>query len=271
MRIYNLKKIFIRFCPPIFLELLIFLKNCCNNKQNSVVYHQKIKPSKVNFLKINYDFSDGVFNLPISKIKHPGGQGHNAQQHHFIAYFQHGVSALQQFYSTHQPTSIYEKHFIYNYSGLQLSVPWMTECKTMAKGEHGLGFEHGHSSCGPISEEKLKLEISRLDHCLNSLRQKGYVVFQSFPKQENGYPRGYFLISRSGNWIFRLVGGKHRVAAMAWLGWENIPVKCEPRFPKCIYEDDIKNWPRVASGEFSLVEAKMIFDAYFRSDSKKIW
>jgi len=152
-----------------------------------------------------------------------------------------------------------------------MNLPWRETNPNFSVGEHGLSEEHGHSAFGPVSNDKLKLEAKRLDHCLQSIKKDGYLINRGFPKEDNGLPRGYFLISDSGDWVFVVVGAKHRVAALVWLGWENIPVCCEPHFPRCIFESDILSWPGVSSGEFSIDDAKLIFNSYFRDPGVKIW
>ena len=61
------------------------------------------------------------------------------------------------------------------------------------------------------------------------------LIQNSFTREHNGLPRGYFLVSNEGDWVFRVVGAKHRVAALVHLGWKNIPVCFESNIPNNVF------------------------------------
>ena len=272
IRIYTIKKIIHQITPPYLMDLIVYMYRELKGKKQNIRYVQNNQPDTIDFKSLYYDTSNSVFNIPASRIRHHGGQAFNYNQHHFMQYYQNGIEALSKYYGQHNPKTIFEKHFIFNNSGKQMHLPWVfSSSKSKVVGEHGLSEEHGHSAYGPISSDKLKLEVKRLDHCLHAIKTNGYLIESGFPRQYNGLPRGYFLISNSGDWVFRIVGAKHRVAALVWLGWKNIPVCCEPNFPRCIFESEILNWPGVVSGEYSKDDAKLIFDSYFRDPNVKIW
>ena len=268
---YRLKRILNQVTPPFLFNLLIFIYRKLRGTSQDTRYIQTDKTDNIDFESLNYVSTNPVFSISASQIRHHGGQAYNSIQHHFVAYYQDGINALRAYYSHHQPKTVYQKHFIFNHNGQQTALPWLVDSNSILVGEHGLKANHGHSAYGPVSDKKIKLEARRLDLCLSSLDANGYIVERSFPKENNGYPRGYFLVTKSGDWVFRVVGGKHRVATLVWLGWENIPVCCEPNFPKCIFEAEIKNWPGVVSGEYTEEDAKLIFDSYFRDASVKLW
>jgi hypothetical protein len=268
---YLFKKILNKFTPPLIWDLFVFVYRKLRGKAHHFIYIEKEFSDTIDFESLYYVSENQIFNVSSSKVKHHGGQSYNQYQHHFMQYYQDGIEALENFYSNHQPKTVYEKHFIVNHPGCQDKLPWRSDSSSQSNGEHGLSAEHGHSAFGPVSDKKLKLEAARLDYCLGSIRAAGYVVNSDFPKQENGFPRGYFLVSNSGDWAFVVVGAKHRVAALIRLGWVNIPVCCEPNFPRCIFESDISSWPGVKSGNFSIKDAKLIFDSYFRDENKGLW
>ena len=253
------------------MDFIIYFYKKINGDGITSIYYEKKQPDEIDFNLIYYSSNNPILNLPIKKLRHHGGQAYSYTQHHFMQYYKYGVEALANYYDKHNPKTIYEKHFISGVKGKQSSLPWSDIRKGSLIGEHGLGPEHGHSAFGPISEKKIKLEVKRLDNCLNSIKANGYLIENSFTTEYNGFPRGYFLISDKNEWVFRVVGAKHRVAALAHLGWNNIPVNLEPNFPRCIFESEISNWPGVLSGNYSIKEAKLIFDSYFRESNLKIW
>jgi hypothetical protein len=271
MRIYTLKKIVHQVAPPYFMDLIVFIYRAFRGKTQTVCYEHHSKADDIDVNSLYYVTSNPIFNLPANKVRHQGGQAYSSEQHHFIQYYRDGLKALTNYYDKHNPKTIFDKHFIYNHRGKQMTLPWILNNPHVVEGEHGLPFASGHSAYGPVDDMKLKLEVERLNLCLRSIKARGYLIKRQFPREDNGLPRGYFLVTNSGDWVFRVVGGKHRVAALVWLGWKNIPVCFEPSVPRCIHEADILSWPRVASGEFSKDDAKLIFDSYFRDPGVKLW
>jgi hypothetical protein len=269
MRLYTIKKIIFRVTPPLLMDFIIY--KIYKRDENKARYAEVNKADSIDFKRLYYSTDNPVLNISLDNIRHHGGQAYNYSQHHFMRYYRDGISALNDYYVKHQPKTIYEKHFIFDMKERQLNQPWSNSCKKSIIGEHGLGAKHGHSAFGPVSDEKIRLEAKRLDHCLASIKRNGYLIQNSFTREYNGFPRGYFLVSSAGDWTFRIVGAKHRVAAMAYLGWKNIPVCLEPNFPKCIFESDISNWPGVVSGEYTKDKAKLIFDSYFRDENLELW
>ena len=127
------------------------------------------------------------------------------------------------------------------------------------KSEYGLSITlHGHQAFGPASNAKVSLESRRLTKTLKSIKKVGYDI-------SHGLPRGYFLIDTNGSWVFHVVGGKHRMAALIYLGWKNIPCQLEPSFPRTVYLERIDEWPGVRNKDFSEEDAREIFYSYFRN------
>jgi len=271
LRIYTIKQYIRQITPPYLMDLIIYSYKLLRGKNTNIKFVECTEADNINFKSLYYDSRSSVINIPAKKIRHHGGQSYSLSQHHFIQYYNGGIEMLRKYYNNHKPITIFEKHFIFDKTGKQKYLPWLLNDCISGDGEHGLTEEHGNSAFGPVSERKLNLEKKRLDFCLQSIKKNGYLITSELPREYNGFPRGYFLISNSGEWVFRIVGAKHRAAALIWLGWKNIPVCCEPNFPKCIYESEISNWPGVLSGEFTLKDAKLIFDSYFRDPDLKIW
>ncbi|NLY38749.1 MAG: ParB/RepB/Spo0J family partition protein [Firmicutes bacterium] len=87
---------------------------------------------------------------------------------------------------------------------------------------------------------------------------------------QHGYIR--IVILKSGNDCrFVITGGQHRVAALATLGWEEIPVIFEHHFLASPPVVDIKNldhWPVVRRGIYDKKAAYRVFEAFFTDQSR---
>lgn len=108
------------------------------------------------------------------------------------------------------------------------------------------------------------LVTARLNWNLNvstSFENQGYL-------SANGYPLGYFLCNSKLDWVFLVVSGQHRIAAMASLGFEKIPVQIYGLMPRIVYERDVNSWPMVANSVISKKEALEIFNSCFSNGTK---
>ncbi|MEX0779921.1 MAG: hypothetical protein WD037_09305 [Balneolales bacterium] len=212
-----------------------------------------------------------TFLIPLHKLRYYGGLSYTYEQHHFLQYYQCGPSYLFRFYQKHQPKNIFEKHYLKaptNRTNLPdgssfnnpwvYGVPWLFTHDGNSTGDKGLGPEHGAQSFGPISKQKYKMEIIRLDQILKSIKTKGFIPESG----SDGYPRGYFLMNSNDDWVFFLGAGLHRVAAMAHLGYDLIPVQFKQNFPRLIKQADSSVWPMVKQGVLSKDEAEKIFMQY---------
>ena len=269
----SFKRLIRQITPPVIFDLAQYLRDIARGDHvgQTVLLSAPDKADHVDFNEVNYIAGDKVFNLPLSNLRHHGGQCFSYEQHHFLRYYRDGIDGLAEYYERHQPASIYEKHFIFNQLGDAPGLPWLVKTDSEYYGEHGLDENHGHSAFGPVSEAKLKLESQRLDSCYKSIKSKGYVLSSRFPRISNGYPRGYFLLKSNGCWVFVVVGAKHRVAALAALGWKYIPVSCEPGYPRCIHESQSGSWPGVLREYYTRCQAKALFDTYFRNREVSLW
>lgn len=126
-----------------------------------------------------------------------------------------------------------------------------------ARGKN-LSFAHGASEYGPVSLEKGELEFETLRSLIGSIRSNGY-------RRHDGPDGDIFalpLIDRTNRVRFLVRGGKHRMAVVAALGYETVPLrlqlnKAPPRLQELPY------WPRVRSGVYSASQAEDVFQAIF--------
>lgn len=204
------------------------------------------------------------FLLNINELRYSGGMAFSYEQHHFMKFLASGRTALQEYYSRHQPKDVFEQHFLTSLDSslCPMTYPWHS-WHNVYMGESGLCANHGRQHYGPCSDEKIALESFRLDRLLHSIQQNGY------DPQMSGHIRGYLLLdqSRDDGYRFVVCGGQHRAAVLAHLGYSDIPVTFQPDWPRIICVEHVSDWPLVHSGRISQVDAERIFSAYFRSTS----
>jgi hypothetical protein len=108
---------------------------------------------------------------------------------------------------------------------------------------------------GPASARKSEAEMDRLRTVATSIRKSGY------RPDEFGDVEGYFIGSGPAM-VFFVRGGKHRAAALASLGWEKIPVRCKPWWPRLVRREDADRFPLVLSGTMDRELASLITQRY---------
>ncbi|MEX2640884.1 MAG: hypothetical protein WD266_09355 [Balneolales bacterium] len=213
-----------------------------------------------------------VFLLPVNSLRYWGGIPYNYTAHHFMQYYKDGLPALIRYYETHHPENLFEEHFLptpvrlESIANEQLgswlsNVPWLyKEIPEVQNGEKGLSTKDGNQAYGPVSDQKITLEAKRLDSILYSIQINGFK-----PLEFDGYPRGYFLMDDEDSWVFLIREGFHRIAALAHLGYTQIPVRFKPLYPRVIRQTDSGEWPMVKLGYLQEDEALDIFMQYVRA------
>ncbi|MDM7938438.1 MAG: hypothetical protein QUV06_13405 [Cyanobium sp. CZS 48M] len=109
---------------------------------------------------------------------------------------------------------------------------------------------------GPVSEDKINLETSRLTKTIASILSKGYV----FNDTIDGDITGWLLVD-GPDWCVHVHSGLHRLAALTGLLFPVLPIRIE----QVLYSDEIMTWPNVESGLFTRTEAGNIFRSCFTS------
>jgi hypothetical protein len=180
--------------------------------------------------------------------------------HPFVNALSDGPRALERFYDAVQPRNFQDFYGIPS-SGGDSSPPWElpwvpSEIRGPPAAECGLGIEHGVSYYGPVSKDKIALEMRRLENLLQSVRTKGYR-----PRHGRGI-RGHFM-RFNGKYRFFVRGGKHRAAVLVSLGWRKIPVRFCPGWPRIVDHDEAVSWPLVRTGVVRMEDAQSAFRRYF--------
>ncbi|MBW2501787.1 MAG: hypothetical protein JRD39_02495 [Deltaproteobacteria bacterium] len=183
--------------------------------------------------------------------------------HPFVMALQHGPEKLEEFYSGFTPRNIAEMYAIplSNKAGEDLppwELPWLLRlARTAPKGERGLTVDDGVSFYGPATGKKVSLEYERLQKTALSIKTKGY------QPDRYGDIEGHFMTDGQ-NVCFFVRGGKHRAAALAFLGHEKIPVRLRRSWPLVIDARSARDWPLVAEGKIDADLAVDILQAYLR-------
>lgn len=258
---YLFKRIFYLFFPPIFTR--IFLKK--GNEFKKRIIWKVSENEKIDFIKYN---KNNAFEIDRNKLRYFGGLKFNREDHPFLKYLLGNENEMLDFYSNHKPKNIFECHklnakntFIDSNFFIEPSscLPWLHDTTdTLAQVEGNLDISDGRQQFGPISKKKLNFEINRLRKVKISVEKKGFI-----PEKFEGYPRGYFMQNNSGQWIFNIVGGSHRVAALISLNYDYIPVILQPDYTDVVLENDIDQWPKIKDNKMSKSDAIKIFLSYF--------
>ncbi|MEA1988423.1 MAG: hypothetical protein U9N57_04335 [Pseudomonadota bacterium] len=205
-----------------------------------------------------------ILHLPPSMLVMPGGHDYGSNQHPFLQALEGGKDALANFYKGFSPTNLIEMYGIKR-EGLHgedlppWEIPWLLRKRVPPSSEGGLDSSHGASFFGPVTQEKLTLEMRRLESISKSVKAKGYR-----PKLR-GNIEGYFLKNNS-EYRFFILGGKHRAAVLSFMGdaQARVPVRVRESVPRFIDRSDSANWPLVRSKCISEELALKVFDCYFR-------
>lgn len=230
-------------------------------------------------LYTTYDVSSHLF---ISNPINPSSSQHPwlAACHAFLQGEPHMAKpklyqTLETFYNLYQPSNatsisglhshpildkLLPQYFVFPWSTHSLA-SWISHINHVsARESHAHGFKlsivDGWTWCGPVSEQKVSLEATRLSRVLDSISKNGY--------KRNNSPSGDIICTllHNTNQVRLLVlTGQHRLFSLLSLGFPSIPV----RILGAINRDDAHHWPNVKRGLFSPLEAVSVFDHYFNS------
>jgi hypothetical protein len=123
--------------------------------------------------------------------------------------------------------------------------------------------------CGPVPMNRIKKEIVRIISVFESIKNKGYCPKKSSDLFNSNHIQGYFL-KRGDDYRFIVLHGKHRIASLSVLGYCEIPVTFCINKPRIVFAEDVKNFPSVMNGYYSIEEASEIFNFFFDFDGLKI-
>ena len=202
-----------------------------------------------------------ILHLPANMLVMPGGHSFISEESPFSIALMSGLNKLTEFYCKFAPKNIVEMYGL-KFKGLRgenlppWEIPWLLRNRVPPSAEMGLGIEHGVSFYGPASDKKIMLEMKRLESIVKSIKKISYC-----PKID-GHIEG-FLMQNEGEFRFFVLGGKHRTAALIFLGKERVPVRIRATMPRVIDRKCSSHWPLVKSGVMDEGLALKVFDSYF--------
>lgn len=207
--------------------------------------------------------------IPIAWLRMQGAFSYVGGWHPFVAALQSGPDALTEFYRWFRPSDVASMYALDQPCELPpWEIPWLRRLKrTPPPGEAGLGAEHGVSFCGPVSDEKVRVEYQRLKSLDASIGAKGYA-----PDLKGGIAGTFLRIGDEYRFFVR--GGKHRSAVLAFRSFTAVPVVFRKNWPRVIDVRDSSDWPLVRSGAISRTAAESVFRRYFEFDGshqKALW
>ena len=105
-----------------------------------------------------------------------------------------------------------------------------------------------------VQSEK-NLEHARLMKVASSIQRNG------FDPDAFGDIEGY-TIGNDTSFAFFIRGGKHRAAALTFLGYEFVPVRFRASFPKLVTSDTASVWPLVREGKIRAELAQNVLSSH---------
>jgi hypothetical protein len=126
-----------------------------------------------------------------------------------------------------------------------------------------LDADHGYTVFGPVSNEKGKLEFSTLVNLVNSISKSGYIR----TNRPDGDIQAIVAFDMCDNVRYFISKGHHRVAVLAALGHETIPIRVSRNL--VVRQNEANKWPHVRDGLFSPEQAIEVFERVFNGQPPK--
>lgn len=116
---------------------------------------------------------------------------------------------------------------------------------------------------GPLGDRILQLEVWRLRRLVRSISEEGYT-----PAGKDSI-RGVLLML-GGETRFVITAGFHRVAVLAALGHDVIPVRLASGRQRLMSLDQLPTWPLVREGVFTADLADLLVERLFAEDGSEM-
>lgn len=124
-------------------------------------------------------------------------------------------------------------------------------------------YPRGWHFSGPATPSEIRERAGNILGVYRSIEARGYDPTKYSGRGVDAHPRGFFL--RSGDaYRFVILGGNHRAAVLAALGYETIPVTFRGDYPRVIDVAAAADWPQVRQGNLTVGEARRTLLHYFR-------
>ena len=203
--------------------------------------------------------------LPSSLLRIKGAFGFHGGWNPMMLPLQNDIETFREFFKLFRPKNLSELYFLDEQFGPDLlsppELPWLF----WSNREPSLGEKELSTVCkpqkffGPSTPRIIDREVQRLQSVLQSIRKLGY------QPDKYGDTEGYFM-QLNGEYRFLVSNGKHRAAALTFLGFKSNPVRMRPFWPRVIDGDRAGDWPLVRSGQMSEDFALAVMRRYFEFD-----
>jgi hypothetical protein len=114
----------------------------------------------------------------------------------------------------------------------------------------------GHTYFGPVSDDKIRMEASRIISLCRSIGEHGFIA----PGSADNDIWAIALRNEVGEYRWILQGGQHRASVAFALGLHEMPVAVR----YVVRREDAAHWRNVRTGMFSQNGALTLFDRIFR-------
>jgi len=129
------------------------------------------------------------------------------------------------------------------------------ELKRLAKFGEAPGGYHGHDYFGPVSESLGEYRFNK--HC----EVADLMAHESL----QGHVIEVQVLAAGSSWALLVRDGRHRTAALAVLGLDEVPVYMPQRYP-IIQRESVESWPGVTAGVFTVEQAVTVFDRFLEGE-----
>lgn len=212
--------------------------------------------------------------VPLNKIRSFRAQVFSADHHPWSRYLRDGLGGMEEFFELDTPQTpeeylfIREELFVIPDGSRQpISArvwPWATSVATLPEPPF---FPYWRA--GPKTKRHMLDQAERLDKILKSVQKRGYII------RQDKLPWYSILLNdrdrESGEYRVLVTHGNHRVAILAHLGWELIPMAPLPTMlTNEVRLSQASSWPGVLDGSYSIDNATAAFLAFFRDAEDKI-
>jgi hypothetical protein len=207
--------------------------------------------------------------LPSTLLRIWGAFGFYDGWNPMMPLLQNDSEDFRRFFKLFQPKNLNEMYFLGEQFG-QVSFgpmenPWLSISDWRPPtGGNGVSADNRPTkSFGPSTSKAIDRQFiyhhKRMQRVVRSIQKQGY------RPERYGDIQGYF-IRLNGEYRFVINGGKHRATVLMSLGFESIPVRMRPFFPRVIDGARVRDWPLVRSGGMSEDFALAVMRRFFEFD-----
>ena len=207
--------------------------------------------------------SDLRITVPATRLRTWGAFGFSGGWNPMMLAEEDDFETFRAFFRLFQPHDLSDMYFLNEAFGAAgagpMDLPWLARRADGAERARSAGAVQERRFFGPSSPATIEKQFRRTRQVTRSIRQKGY------RPERYGDIQGYFL-RLDGDYRFVVRGGKHRATALAHLGFDAVPVRLRPGWPRVVDGDRVREWPSVRRGAVSEEYALAVMQRFFEFD-----